>query len=123
MKLPNLQKMSVDQLVDAFVEIAIAQELAITRGENSKFNRLFKQMSAICDELRDRDGDQRRSLLRLYNYKNMYVRLVAAQNTLAVAYGEARAQLEAIVASKWYPQSAEAATSLWNLDRGVFKPT
>ena len=122
MKLPNLQAMTVDQLVDIFSEIAIAQDRAITRGENSKFNRLFEQMAAVCEELRCRDGDQRVALLKLFNSNNMYVRLIAAKKTLAVSRNEARAQLEAIVASKWYPQSAEAATSLWNLDRGVFKP-
>jgi len=51
------------------------------------------------------------------------VRLQAAKLTLAVAPVEARSQLEDIVKLQWFPQSGDAGMSLWNLDRGVFKPT
>ncbi|MET0705817.1 MAG: DUF2019 domain-containing protein, partial [Tardiphaga sp.] len=46
----------------------------------------------------------------------------AAKLTLAVAPVEARAQLQAIADSKWFPQAGDAGMSLWNLERGVFKP-
>jgi Domain of unknown function (DUF2019) len=59
----------------------------------------------------------------LYEHDSMQVRVKAAKATLAVAPMAARAALENIKSSNWQPQSAEASMSLWNLDRGVFKPT
>ncbi len=52
-----------------------------------------------------------------------YVFGEVAKLTLAVAPIEARAQLEAIAASKWFPQAGDAGMSLSNLDNGIFKPT
>jgi hypothetical protein len=40
-----------------------------------------------------------------------------------VAPEAARALLQKIAGSKEYPQAGDAGMSLWNLDRGVFKPT
>jgi len=60
--------------------------------------------------------------MALYTYPNMQVRVKAAKATLAVAPAAAREQLEKIAASDWQPQAGEAGMSLWNLDRGVFKP-
>lgn len=77
----------------------------------------------VANELKRREGDERSALLRLFGHPNMQVRLQAAKKTLAVAPVEARAQLEAIAASKWFPQAGDAGMSLWNLDNGVFKPT
>ena len=92
-------------------------------GETTKFNRLFARMMDVSNELKSRDGDQRVQLLQLFSHPNMQVRLQAAKLTMAVAPVEARAQLEAIAASKWFPQAGDAGMSLWNLDNGVFKPT
>ncbi|WP_041802624.1 DUF2019 domain-containing protein [Rhodopseudomonas palustris] len=115
--------MSVEGLVKRLVEIGVAQDAALLGAEYAKFNRLFDRMQQVSAELKRRDGDQRRALLALYDHPNMQVRLKAAKHTLAVAPVEARQQLEAIAGSKWFPQAGDAGMSLWNLDRGVFKPT
>jgi hypothetical protein len=49
--------------------------------------------------------------------------LKAAKNSLAVAPEEARRVIQSIADSREQPQAGEAGMSLWNLDRGVFKPT
>jgi len=49
--------------------------------------------------------------------------LKAVKATLAVAPEAARQELQAIADSREYPQAGEAGMSLWNLDRGIFKPT
>jgi hypothetical protein len=64
-----------------------------------------------------------RVLLSFYAHPSVHVRLKAAINSLAVAPTEARKALEEISASGWQPQAGDAGMSLWNLDRGVFKPT
>jgi hypothetical protein len=115
--------MSSTKLVERFAEIVVAQDQALLAGEITKFNRLFRQMMDVANELKGRDGDQRRLLLALFNFPNMQVRVQAAKLTLAVAPVEARKQLETIADTHWLPQAGDAGMSLWNLDRGVFKPS
>jgi hypothetical protein len=80
-------------------------------------------MVAVEDELKARDGDQRRELLSLYNHPNAQVRLNAIKATLAVAPEFARRALRTLADSREYPQAGDAGMSLWNLERGIFKPT
>jgi hypothetical protein len=79
-------------------------------------------MDATEKELRRRGREARLALLRLYDHPNMQVRLNAAKRTLGIAPDAARRVLQAISDSKWQPQAMDAGMSLWNLDRGVFKP-
>jgi hypothetical protein len=123
MKRVQLTDMTVADLVERFAQIGVAQDQALLSGDIGKFNRLFDRMGDVSNELKSRQGDQRRALMVLYNYPNMQVRLKAAKHTLAVAPVEARRQIETIAASNWMPQAGDAGMSLWNLDRGVYKPT
>lgn len=122
MKKAELSAMTAIELVDLFAENCVEQDKADLAGNLSKYNRLFVQMKSIHDELKQRAGDQRRELVRLYGSPNMHVRLQAAKLTLAVAPLEARSQLQAIVDSKWFPQAGDAGMCLHNLDTGFYKP-
>jgi hypothetical protein len=113
MKRVTLQELTIDELVDRFVELGIGQDQAELYDENSKYNMLFKQMTAVDQELRARGREARLALLRLYNHPNMQVREQAAIKTLGVA-PEA--------ASKWQPQALDAAMILRGLDSGQYKP-
>jgi hypothetical protein len=113
--------MSVTQLVQLFIELAIRQDDALD-GDTAEVTRLFWQLEDIKAELKRRPGDQRTALLPLYDHSNMQVRLKAALATLAVVPQATRAQLEAIRASKLQPQALDAGMTLRNLDRGIFKP-
>ena len=123
MRGPKLEEMSAANLVERFVEITKAQGEALLDDELRKFNRLFQQMRAVLEELKARDGDQRRALLPLYEHPNAQVRLKAAKNTLAVAPNAALKILQDIVSSGEYPQAMEAGMTLWNLENETFKPT
>src|SRR5919204_193536 len=123
MKRAKLQDMTVKQLVERFTTIGIEQDQALLRRQYAKFNGLFEQMVAIEDELKAREGDQRRELLSLYTHPNAQVRLNAMKATLAVAPEIARRALQALADSHEYPQAADAGMSLLNLERGIFKPT
>lgn len=123
MKQASLTEMSVANLVQLFVSIALEQDDALLMDEIGRFNRLFDKMEAVESVLKTREGDQRRALLSVYDHPNMQVRIKAAKATLAVAPETARRALEAIRAANVQPQALEAGMSLWNLDRGVFKPT
>jgi hypothetical protein len=123
MKKVNPSDMTTKDLVDRFAQIGRAQDQALLGGQIAKFNRLYAQMAEISTELKGRPGDERKALMALYDFPNMQVRLKAAIHTLAVSPIEARGQLQSIADSKWFPQAGDAGMSLWNLDRGVFKPT
>jgi hypothetical protein len=123
MKRTQLSAMNSKNLVKRFAEIVVAQDRALLGGEITKFNRLFRQMMDVANELKGREGDQRRLLLELFTFPNMQVRVQAAKLTLAIAPVEARKQLEAIADTHWMPQAGDAGMSLSFLDRGVFKPT
>src|SRR5436190_20032966 len=122
MKPVDLGATSSKDLVEHFTEIVVAQDRALLGGVTTKFNRLFRQMMDVANELKGREGDQRRLLLQLFEFPNMQVRLQAAKLTLAVAPVEARRLLQTIADSNWMPQAGDAGMSLSNLDRGVFKP-
>ncbi|MGH6838390.1 MAG: DUF2019 domain-containing protein [Methylocella sp.] len=119
---PTLNDLTVDQLVDRFAEIGVAQDQALLYGERGHFTKLYWQMKDVDTELRARGKDARCALQRLYDHPNMQVRLQAAKRTLAVSPDAARKLVEEIRASKWHPQAMEAGMTLWNLDTGVFKP-
>jgi ParB-like chromosome segregation protein Spo0J len=122
MKRVGVETKTVHQLVEHFVAIGIEQDRALLRNDVSKFNRLFDAMIDVEDELKARDGDQRRALLDLYDHPNAQVRLNAAKATLAVAPESARRMLQTIADSREFPQAGDAGMTLDSLDRGIFKP-
>jgi Domain of unknown function (DUF2019) len=119
----RIDLMTVQELVELFIAIALEQDGAITTDDIAKFNRLFEQMEAVKLELKNRTGDQRRALLRLYQHPNTHVRLKAAKATLAVAPQAARRILQAIRESGEFIHAGDAGMTLRNLDQGIFKPT
>lgn len=122
MSKPDLHGMATPDLVALFAKVTVDQDEALLGNRIARFNRLFGVMTEIAEELKSRDGDQRTALLSLFEYPNMQVRLQAAKLTLAVAPVEARAQLEAIASSQWFPQAGDAGMCLDLLDDGTFKP-
>jgi Domain of unknown function (DUF2019) len=123
MKQVDLTACTVDQLVDRFAAIGVEQDKAEQAEDKAKYRRLFSQMSAVQNELKSRTGDQRQALVKLFDYPNMQVRLMAAKYALAPAPQAARHALEAIAASTWPPQCYDARMCLWMLDEGKFVPS
>lgn len=119
----RLKALSVEQLVERFADLALQQYQAELHGEIAKQNRFIQQGWGVEEELKNRPGDQRRALVRLFEHPNAQVRLNAATATLATIPTEARMALENLAASNVYPQSGEAGGRLRNLDSGFFKPT
>ncbi|MBN8957775.1 MAG: DUF2019 domain-containing protein [Rhizobiales bacterium] len=119
----RLENMSARSFVEKFATIALAQDRALLDGDTEKFNSLYDEMDAVSFALKNLAGDQRSALLQLYKHPNAQVRLKAAISTLAVAPGPAREVLEAIVAQREYPQSADARGMLRALDEGSFVPS
>lgn len=123
MKDTDVHLMTLDQLVQCFVSIANEQVEAELYENLSRLRKLFWRMEAVENELKSRPGDQRRLLISLYDHPSAQVRLKAATATLALEPKAARLVLARIHERNEFPQALEAGMRLWNLDRGVFKPT
>jgi hypothetical protein len=121
MKRVSIQKMSTDELVDQFVASCLGQFQAELESDIKKQNKFITYWMAIAAELKSRPGDQRSALVKLYDHPNVQVRLNAARLTLAVAPA-ARQVVEAVAASRKYPQAGDAGMCLWALEQGIFKP-
>lgn len=122
MKRDRLVGMTVDQLVERFVAIALDQNRAMLNDDHAKYNRLYREMDAVREELKGRAGDQRRALIPLYAHPNAQVRLKSAITTLALAPQAARRTLQAISDREEYPQAADARGMMSALDDGTFVP-
>ncbi len=118
----KLEETTIDELVQRFAEIGVAQDQALLYERRAEFRQLFRQMNDIDSELRRRGNDARAALLPLYRHPNMQVRLKAAVKTLAVAPDLARQVIGAVYGSGCLPQSLDAGMTLRNLESGVFKP-
>lgn len=123
MKLKSVGSLTDEELVDRFAAISLDQDDALLGSEYGRFNRLYGRKITVLDELKNRQGDRRRLLLRLFEHPNAQVRLNAANATLAVAPLEARKMLQAIANSREYPQAGDAGMSLAGLDDGTYRPT
>jgi len=121
MKDADLKKLTVQQLVERFMTLALGQSNALLYDEIGRYNRLYDQIVAIKQELMGRDGDQRRALVPLFTHSDPQVRLVAAQWALAVAPEAARETLQRISDRNEYPQAAYARGTLMALERGESK--
>jgi len=117
-----LSKMPLDKLVDRFEKSCLEQYDASMNFNNSRYNRAFAAMMAVANELRSRPGDQRRSLVSLYDHPNEQVRLKAAIHTLALFSDDAREVLQKLVDDRIFPQSADASGMLRGLDEGTYVP-
>jgi hypothetical protein len=118
----SLEHLTIDQLVDRFADIGIAQDQALLYDQHQKFKRLFREMNEVDQELRNRGLEARLALLRLYDHPSMQVRVKAAIRTLAVAPAAARRALQQIKESHCYPQAADASLILRDFDNGSYKP-
>jgi hypothetical protein len=118
----KLESATIKELVEYFAAIAVVQDKAILRDEHAKYNRLYKEMDAVKQELKGRTGDQRRAPISLYAHPNAQVRLKAAIATLALVPAEARQTLQLISDREEYPQAADARGMIDALDEGTFIP-
>ena len=118
MKEIKLQDMSIDQLVERFLTIALDQSEAIKFDDNAKYKKLFQQEIEVVAELMLRAGDQRWALRLLYEHPNPQVRLAAASVTKDIAPQEARQACAIISERNEYPQAADARLLIDNVDEG-----
>lgn len=119
----KVKNLTVTELVEQFLKMTLEQDDVLMKGRRiAIYNRLFDEINAVVDELKMRAGDQRIALLPLLENRNPQVKLIAAIDLLAVAYGPARRVLEELRGTDIFPQSANAAGLLNDMDKGLHVP-
>jgi hypothetical protein len=119
----SADRASVQELVARFVSIGLAQYDALYVVDTKKFNRLYRDMEDVRNELKRKEGDQRRALLPLLDHPNLQVRMKAANSVLAISPHLARKALESVRDSGVFPQAADASGMLSALENGTFVPS
>jgi hypothetical protein len=117
------QVASVQELVARFLSTGLAQYDAAYVVDTRKYNRFFVAMQAIENELKRREGDQRRALLPLLNHSNVQVRMMAAHAVLSISPALARKAFESVRDSGIFPQAADASGTLRALENGTYVPS
>lgn len=124
---PRLQEMTVAQLVECFVD-ACERCYSATRfldddeggGMNMEaYNKAFDDVYAAAKELYKRD--ELRALLPLLDHPLITVRQKAASYGLAVAPNRSAPVLEAIEATKTWPEFIFASTTLDRWRKGTYR--
>ena len=115
--------MALNKLYERFIFAALDQHEAMLYGDSAKYSRLYEEIKRIEEELKKREGDQRRALINLFDHSNAQVRLNAAFATLALEPEAARGALQLISDRNEYPQAADARFMLEALDEGRYKPS
>jgi len=123
MRRERAEALTIDEISRQFVELCLRLQKSADYDDVPKYNKLMPELMALVNELRRREGDQRRFLTSLYRHGNVFVRLMAAQSTLAVAPAEARGVLEKIRDSREMPQALDAGMTLSMLDSGMLTPS
>lgn len=119
----NLLEARTEDLVARFEAITLAQYEADWHFQTTRYNRLYKEMDEIRNELKSRDGDHRRALIPLLASTNVQVKLKTAITVLAIAPDLAREALRNVRDFGQLPQAADASMMLDALDNGSFVPT
>lgn len=118
----DISNQTVPQILERFEALSLAKGEALVEGQIAKVTRLYWKIDALKNELKSRDGDQRRALHALYDHPSPQVRLEAAEATLAVLQSEARAALQMIIDRKEFPQAGHAGFTLLYLSDGRYVP-
>jgi hypothetical protein len=121
-KKANLQEASIEDLVARFEAVTLAQYDADWHFQTTRYNRLYKEMDEIRNELKSRDGDHRRALIQLLGSTNVQVKLKTAISVLAIAPDLARMALRNVRDFGQLPQAVDASMMLEALDNGSFVP-
>ncbi|SKA30716.1 DUF2019 domain-containing protein [Consotaella salsifontis] len=122
LSLKHLDSATVEELLEDYIRVSLRQHDFSLDGDFHAFNATVPRQIALEAELKRRDGDQRRALLRLFDHPKMQVQLNAARATRSAAPEASRRKLQEIAESRYYPMAADAGMSLHAWDQGIWKP-
>jgi hypothetical protein len=116
----SLEGASVQELVARFLSISLAQYDAARVADTAKYNRLYRKMEDVVNELKSKEGDQRVALLPLLDHPNVQVRMMAAHAMLTISPVLARKAFESVRDAQIFPQAMDAGMTIRALDNGTY---
>ena len=80
MKKGEVAKLITPELVARFEKLALDQEVEMLAFRNSRYNKLLREITDVLEELKSRDGDRRRDVLKFLAHESLHVRFVVASH-------------------------------------------
>ncbi len=114
-----LSNLTANELIDEFTKNALGMYDSERLMQPRKYDQFCLALIDVNNELKNRPGDGRFALIKLYSHPNIQVRLSAAKLTGGINPAGARKVLEKIAASRCFPQAGVAGMSLEFMD-GTF---
>ncbi|WP_025029624.1 DUF2019 domain-containing protein [Nitratireductor aquibiodomus] len=106
------ENVSVDKMLQRFIELSLTQHGALLYLETGPYNRAYMKIKKLVEELEARPGDQRHALIDLFDHPNPQVRLNAAKYAHPLFPEESIQVVQSIIDAKKYPQEAHARSAL-----------
>jgi hypothetical protein len=128
----KLSALSEEKLAEMFADLSRQQGTALENEDMTKYNKLYRELAIVAEELRSRGNDARKILVPLlahstkdpaWSYPAAQVRFNAAVHLKAVVPDIARATLEALSSSGPRKYRGMAGMSLSFDEQGISKPT
>jgi hypothetical protein len=117
MKTADLPKATTHELVALFEKLALDQEVEMLALESGRYSRIYRQISHVLDELKRREGDRRRDLLKFLGHESRHVRYVVASHCEDLDPSRSRAVLREIANCGITPYALYAGMELHFFER------
>ncbi|MDO9439851.1 MAG: DUF2019 domain-containing protein [Beijerinckiaceae bacterium] len=117
MKKTGLRKLTTPELVARFEKLTLDQEIEMLALESGRYNKLYRQIAAVIDELKHRDGDCRRDLFKLLDHESLHVRFVVTSHCDDLDPARSRPVLREIADCGMQPYALYAGMELYFMER------
>src|SRR5678815_3106001 len=104
----KLESATAEELVEYFVETAMVQDKAMRQGDTPKYNRLYREMDAVEQELRTAHWRSKTCTHSTVCASERAGQAASSIATLALAPNAARQVLQIISDREEYPQAVDA---------------
>lgn len=102
------ENVSVDEILQRFIELSLTQHEALLYLEARPYNRAYMKIKKLVEELEARPGDQRHALIELFDHDNPQVRLNAAKHAHPIYPDKAIQIVQSIIDARALPQEVYA---------------
>ncbi|MDO9439854.1 MAG: DUF2019 domain-containing protein [Beijerinckiaceae bacterium] len=117
MKKGEVAKLITPELVARFEKLALDQEVEMLAFRNSRYNKLLREITDVLEELKSRDGDRRRDVLKFLAHESLHVRFVVASHCNDLDPARSRTILREIADYGMQPYALNAGMDLYFMER------
>jgi hypothetical protein len=115
----DLTKLTGDELAVEYERIALLQEEDFLNSAIAAYNRLEKKRTAVVDELRSRNGDQRVILVRFVDHPNPFIRLMLSSDIFSLDEARSRRMVQRVADEEYPPYDFTAKMKISSWEMGM----